>query len=167
MHDHLLKIWNTTSHGRAGMIALFNCRYGLPSHYLISGSLTPHDVPMLDGSEFVVYLHRAGTTHRLPRHEHLPVHLPQAGWELATVLPVDEIVPIGLVDKLNPHAAVEAITRRGNVAQAAIRDAGMFAAWCQNRPGRVEFNGSPVPFDYHENLLKFHIPAPGSITIAP
>jgi hypothetical protein len=81
----------------------------------------------------------------------------QSGWEIATILPFGRVVPIGLLDKLNSYGAVREVREVGGEVRVELRDGGVFGAYCQERPLRVELDGVSVKFEWEENLLRVSV----------
>jgi raffinose synthase len=159
----LLKVWNTAGGGRAGVVGVFNCRHGVDEE--IGGSVSPGDVETLSGEEFVMYLHNAGLVYRMVRREHRALRLGQAGWEIATIVPFGRVAVIGLLDKLNSYGGVRETGGGGNEVWAALRDGGVFGAYCAERPRRVAFEGREVAFGWQDGLLRVEIPAAGRVVV--
>ena len=176
----LLKVWNTVGNGRAGLVGVFNCRYGVEG--MIGGVVLPADVEGLRGEKFVVYLHGRGTVHVVRRGGRdgttedtegtedgggggVEISLGQAGWEVATIVPFGRVAVIGLLDKLNSFGAVGEMSVSGNEVRVALRDGGVFGAYCVERPRGVMFEGEEVGFLREGNLLRAEIPRAGMVAI--
>ena len=172
----LLKVWNTVGGGRAGVVGIFNCRYGVEG--VIGGEVSARDVGGLAGEAFVVYLHGRGMAHVIGRTGNettestegtergtVGISLGQAGWEIATIVPMGRVAVIGLVDKLNSFGAVGEICVGGNEVRVGLRDGGVFGAYCVARPRGVMFEGAAVGFLWEGSLLRVKVPRAGTVVI--
>jgi raffinose synthase len=137
--DVLLKIFNLNH--QAGVIGVFNARYTplRANDSAISGSISPADVPDMDGERFAIYAHNIRELRVVERDEQWELALPQAGFEIFTVVPVDQgVAPLGLVELFNSAGA---ILEKGFITQEIYRirtrGAGHFAVWCSRSPIRV------------------------------
>jgi raffinose synthase len=156
--DVLLKIFNLNH--EAGVIGVFNARYdpqGTDTR-VIAGSISPKDVAGLQGELFAVYAHNSGELRLMDGDEQWDLALPQAGYEIFTVVPVDTgVAPLGLVDMFNSAGAIIEkgfITRE--IYRIRTRGSGRFAIWCSRKPLSVVLqennNGQPrkthLPFSH-------------------
>ena len=100
-----LKIQNMT--GQAGVVAAFHIgEENIP----LSGTVSPSDVPGLEGEEFVVYEYFTENRHRIGKDEVLHFTLQdQEDMRLFTIVPYENgFAPIGRTDKYLPYAAITA-----------------------------------------------------------
>jgi raffinose synthase len=159
--DVLLKIWNVC--GGASVVGIFNARYcpGRPEPLVLEGSVGPADVPVAaapvghavvpgQSARYACYAHEAKVLTILEREGRYPLALPERGFELFTMVPIERgFAPIGLADKFNSAAAVRSSTWTADGAvQVELRDGGEFLAWCEAAPTSVEVNGASLPFSY-------------------
>jgi hypothetical protein len=95
--------------------------------------------------------------------------LPQAGFEIFTVVPVDAgVAPLGLVDMFNSSGA---IVEKGFIAsdiyRLKVRGAGRFTVWSKRTPLKVTAHsidsqysgGTDLPFSYvsESSWLEFYL----------
>src|SRR5690606_38831316 len=102
----LLKIWNR--HDRGGIVGAFNCYYDVASGSgaRVNGAVSPGDIPGLEAERYCVFAHRAQQHRIMQADESWPVELAAGGFELFTVVPVqDGFAAVGLSDKFNSRAA--------------------------------------------------------------
>jgi raffinose synthase len=148
--DVLLKVWNTV--GNAALVGVFNARVGQgdAAGPVLSGTVGPSDVPVLDGERFACYLHAAARMQLLSAEERVPLELPERGFELFTFVPVEQgFAPIGLTDKLNGRAAVARMTwLRVGECELELRDGGAFLAYSERKPTRVSVAGQSAAFSH-------------------
>lgn len=155
----LLKIWNENE--CSAVLGAFNVRYrdgGDP----ITGHLSPSDVPTLEGDDFAVYLHHAGSLARVRRGGAVPLTLGTLEAEVAIVAPVvDGFAALGLADKLNGGGAVTASSRDGAGRRLTLKDGGRFVAFSDKTPKAVLVDGSPSAFLLDGRLLSVEVPPGG------
>ncbi len=134
--DVLLKIFNLNY--QAGVIGVFNARYDPQSsgNGMITGSITPKDVAGLEGELFAIYAHNSRELRLIKCDEQWELALPQAGFEIFTVVPVDQgVAPLGLVELFNSAGAVvEKSFITPEIYRIKTRGAGRFALWCSRKP---------------------------------
>lgn len=75
----------------------------------------------------------------IKRDEQWELALPQAGFEIFTIVPVDQgVTPLGLVELFNSAGAV---VEKGfitpDIYRIKTRGAGRFAVWCSRKPNNV------------------------------
>jgi raffinose synthase len=152
----LFKIWNENA--RSAVVGAFHVRYREGGDR-ITGSVSPSDVPTLRGDDFAVYLHRAGTLHRVRRTDAVSLSLDTLEAELVTIAPVTAgFAALGLADKLNGGGAVTSVTHEAGVARVELRDGGRFVAFCERTPRSVRSDASPVQFRHEGQLLSVELP---------
>ncbi|MFZ5896894.1 MAG: Sip1-related alpha-galactosidase [Myxococcota bacterium] len=148
--DVLLKIWNWC--GGAGVIGVFNARAGHAGQAApaLSGQLTPTDVPGLVGESFACYLHNQKKLKQLGRGNKIGLTLGEREFELCTLVPIERgFAAIGLADKFNSHAAVERLEwRDAGHCELSLREGGLFVAYAERAPSRIELDGRAIGFDY-------------------
>ncbi|MGN6369577.1 MAG: Sip1-related alpha-galactosidase, partial [Phycisphaerae bacterium] len=96
------------------------------------------------------------------------VSLAQAGWEIATIVPVgrgEPVAVIGLLDKMNSYGAVGETGRGDGEVWAVVRDGGVFGAYCAERPRRVVFEGREMEFAWGDCLLRVEIAGAGKVVV--
>lgn len=164
----LLKIFNV-NHSGSGVVGVFNAHPKGDGEGVISGFLSPADVPGLVGDQFAVYSHYAGELRLLGRNEQWDVSLPALTAEVFTIVPVEEgVAPIGLVDLFNSGGAVNFKGRNAaGVYEVGLRSGGRFVAWCENPPAGVEVDGEPAEFQFDQatGRLEMDIPSDGISTV--
>ncbi len=147
--DVLLKIFNRNL--ESGVVAAFNARYHADEkeRKAIAGSVSPSDVPGLEGDRFAVYAHHARSLAVIRADASLPVTLPELAAEVFTFVPIDgEIAAIGLADKFNSAGAIIAKRWDGQDYTITLRDGGSFVAWCKREPTSVLVDGKQQKFAY-------------------
>lgn len=154
--DAPLKVWSTTRGGQTGILGLFNCRHDPERPKVIRASACPGDVPTLASAErYAVYAHGTGTLSIAARWERLFFDLPQAGWELLTVVPVvADTAILGLVDLMVGSAAVLAQTSREKSIEVLLREGGVLGLHCQNPPASVQIDGVEAAWEQRGTLLR-------------
>jgi len=135
----------------------------------IAGSVSPADVEGLEGERFAVYAHTSREVRVLERDEKWELSLPPLGYEVFTIVPIDEgIAPIGLSGMFNSGGAV--VFREwedDEVYTVALRGGGQFMAWCETAPTLMSADGAPLDFTYDAvtHLLEADVPQGGVITL--
>ena len=135
----------------------------------IAGSVSPADVEGLEGDQFAVYAHTSREVRVLERDEKWELSLPPLGYEVFTIVPIDEgIAPIGLSGMFNSGGAV--VFREwedDEVYTVALRGGGQFMAWCETAPTLMSADGAPLDFTYDAvtHLLEADVPQGGVITL--
>ena len=156
----LLKIWNTNIAG--GVVGAFNAYYSQDGGKVIRGTLSPSDIPAFDGGTYAIYAHNQTTLFALEVDEAVDVSLPPLGWEIYTIVSVEEgFAPIGYVDKLNGGGAITFAATTQDGVVIAVTGGGEFLALCDWEPSNVLINGEPVEFEWDQELvsLRFNAPA--------
>jgi len=148
----LLKIFNENA--VTAVIGAFNARYGgegTPSEP-ISGTVSPADVPGLEGERFAVRAFGTGEMRVLGAEEAWPLTLEELTWEVFTLAPVQGgVAALGLTGMLNGGGAVHihTVTHKGDHL-ITLWGAGEALIWCENAPAAVtrEGDGATVPYRY-------------------
>ena len=156
----LLKLYNTNPNGSA-VVGLFNARYRKQDN-LITGSLSPSDVPGLEGDRFVAFLQRAGRLEVLEPTQSTSVTLDTLEAEVVTLVPMrGAFTAIGLADKLNSGAAIMHESSPGQGRTIQIRDGGRFLAHAASPPLRCTLDGETLSFSYDQGRLEIDVPRGG------
>ncbi len=167
--DVLLKIFNRC--GDAGLVGVFNARYDPSASLVLSGAVSPADVPGLRGERFAVYAHTRSELRTLGPNDSWALSLPPLGFEIFTLVPiVGSVTPIGLADKLNSFGAIAAHgSEPGGGYAVTLRGGGPLAARCDAPPAGVSQDGAPVPFtfDPETRLLRAEVSRSGTVLIHP
>ncbi len=152
--------------GQHGVLGLFNCRGdGAP----VEGSFGAADLLELPDRECWAYLHQARRLVHLARGARARVVLPGGGFELATLAPAGpQVVPLGLVDKLNGSRAIARASHPdGRSCRAELVDGGR--AGFRVAPGslrcRVDGVEVAVPPADPDGLLVVELPRGRPLTI--
>ncbi len=164
--DVLLKIWNRTE--AAAVVGLFNAQHHEKpeERTVITGSVSPSDVPGNRGERFVLHLHRAGTMRVVSLKENVEVQLGESEWEIATISPIaDGFAAVGLTKMLNASGAIAATVRTPSEVRLTLRDGGRFEAWTSAKPQAAEFAGKPVTFEWEDGQFTCDLPGPGVLTV--
>lgn len=146
----------------AGMVAAFNVN---KSVHDVAGALSAADVEGLAGSRgaapprVAVYRRSSGQVTLLDtRHPTLPFSLGEFGFDLFTLVPVDQGAAVfGLLDKYLGPAAITSQSRPRGQVLVRLREAGDFGAWLDRPPARVEIDGRGLPppaYSYSRGLLR-------------
>jgi len=148
--DALLKVFNRNLD--TGIVGVFNARYHEEEaeRRNITGQVRPADVEGLAGESFAVYAHNAQTLTRCTRDKAMSISLPEGGFELYTIVPIDNgIAPIGLTDKFNSAGAitVKGVDAAGHYT-LTLRGGGAFLVWCAQAPDKVLVDDQPAAFEY-------------------
>jgi hypothetical protein len=136
-----------------------------------SSTLCPSEIPGLPWSErFVVHYRDARQNTRWVDAsgptQHTSVTLGAGEWVIATVVPIERgLAIVGLIDKMNPAAAVRRIHNLGRAIRIDLRDAGTLGLWCE-RPVRLEFQGQPLAAQQNGTWVTAEIPAAGSVMLS-
>lgn len=147
--EALLKLVNTNRGGRAGVVGLFHCGYDLQGAGEITGAISPEDVEAIAGHErYLVCVERNGIADEprvMRRDERVSVVLRQAGYAIATIVPIVEGIAVaGLMDKMNPGATVGEVVRDGGVVRISMRGSGRLGLWSENGVAAISQNGRRV-----------------------
>lgn len=164
-----LKIFNRV--GKAAVVGFFHPVCETPAEAGkvpdVSDRLALSDVPDLPRVPHAVLCHTTGAIKRLPPGKTFPVRLKRAQWEIFTLAPIENgVAVLGLADKFNSAAAVRTATWvNGNTLELQLRDDGELVAWVEQKPSRVEVNGSEIRFIWSRNILRASIPRDARIRI--
>ena len=132
------------------MVGVFNCNYhkNEGERTVISGTISPADVPGLAGTNFIAYAHRKGRTWRCGPDSSIPISLSEGDWEVISFAPVERgVAVLGLADKLNSTSAVLAKKwRDDSTLTVTLHDGGKFLAWSEHPPGQLWLGKKSLPF---------------------
>jgi raffinose synthase len=95
----LLKVFNINRHG--AVVGAFNAHYhpDAAARKVLEGTVSPVDVPGLQGEEFAGYFHQARRVWHGPREAREAITLAEGQWEIVTYVPVDRgVAMLGLAD---------------------------------------------------------------------
>jgi raffinose synthase len=165
----LLKIFNRN--GDCAVVGLFNANYHAAENErsVLSGSVSPSDVPGLRGNAFAAMAHKSGRIWTCGGNDLEPVSLGEGDWEIVSIAPVERgVAVLGLADKLSSAAAVSAKTWGADGSLlVSLRDGGRFAAWTEKTPTAVRSNGKDVVFsrDGESGKLSVVLPDSGPQTV--
>jgi raffinose synthase len=141
----LLKVF--THCGAIGVLGVFHPRPaedGEPITEEVAATL----VESIAGDRFAVYSVHTGFRGFFGADEALEVCLAPGEADALVFSPVtDGIAPLGLVEKLNPAAAVLGCTRDGDAFRVDTRGGGAFAVAIDGTVASVERDGVPVAFE--------------------
>lgn len=148
-----LKIFNTCSGGKYGVIATYNLDKNNKS---VRGTISPDDIIGLDGEEFAVYEYNTKKLHMLKKGESFTYTLKDHDdYRLFIVAPFDKngIAMLGRIDKFMAPAAVldnfgttYSVYEGGKFA-FVHRGRRAFTAVCESGEYKVERNGSLCTFE--------------------
>ncbi|GAB4462182.1 MAG: hypothetical protein OHK0029_28590 [Armatimonadaceae bacterium] len=157
--DVLLKIWNTNPVG--AIVGVFHARYG-EGVGAIGGTVSPADIPGIEGEKFAVYAHYAEELRILARSDRWDLSLEPLTAEVFTVVPVvSDFAPLGARELFNSsavvvHYEVERVTRYTLILLCG----GKMLVYCAAAPTHVEWEGVGVPFTYDTatGRMEFELP---------
>jgi raffinose synthase len=131
---------------------------------VLSGTVSPSDVPVLEGEAFACYSHVGKRLLRLERDSEVALSLGQGGFELFTFAPVENgFAPIGLADKLNSAAALSSVSwSSAGSCELTLRDGGEFLAYCERKPTAVSVAGRPAVFEYERESRSLRVASEAS-----
>ncbi len=157
--DVLLKIQNLNPAG--GVIGAFNARYGGEGNPIaVSGQVRPSDVAGLEGELFAVHAFSSGEVRALGRDEAWPITLPELGWEVFTIVPIqDGFAPIGLEGKLNGGGAVLDWSIYNEVL---VSHGGTLLAYSQEQPTSVLNEDGELDWSWEGQVLRVEVPEDSS-----
>jgi raffinose synthase len=162
-----LKVQNTGGGGRAGLLALFNCRHDPGRELPVTATARATDIPDLTAAErYAVYAHRAGTLQAVDAGGLLTFTLGQAEWELLTIVPiVHSVAVLGVLDRFIGCAAVSSERREGGTLHFSVRDRGVLGIYAEVPPAEVLVNSRTIPFNYTPPLLTLESPAGAAVSV--
>jgi len=130
-----------------GLLGLFHCSDITEA---LSTCVTIADLPILDSkASYAVWLVRSEKLHIVRPGQCLHLHLERMEYEIAIFSKIrNGCAPIGLIDKLNPPAALNQIVNENAFVRVATRDGGRLAFYTRNSPQHVELDNLPAPFVY-------------------
>ena len=165
----LLKIFNTN--GDCGVVGIFNARgpSTAAAREMVSGEVSPRDVPALAKTDFIGHAQRSGELWRCDAGaaggSGRPVSLSAGEWEIVTFAPVKNgFAAIGLADKLNSAGAIAAWDwPTTHECRVELRDGGKFIAWAARAPSVIECDVVPITFAHEatSGRLGVNVPAGG------
>jgi raffinose synthase len=146
------------------MFAAFNVNKSAPG---VTGSITRAGVQALiplqqsTSARIAVYQRSSDRATLLDASDAtIPLSLNQHGFDLFTVVPVDQGVAVfGLLDKYLGPAAIISVSRQREQSVIRLREAGDFGAWLERPPVKLEVDGrdlQPGRYSYRDGML--HIP---------
>jgi raffinose synthase len=104
----------------------------------ISGSVSPSDIPGIEGERFAVYAHHAREIRVLGLEDQWKWTLPELKAEVFTVVPVESgFAPIGLSEMFNSGGAIQDFVVNEDGAMVWLQSSGTFAAWSEVAPQQV------------------------------
>jgi raffinose synthase len=135
-----LKVWNR--YRDTGVIAVFNINANGDT---VEGTISPSDIPGIEGEKFVVYSHFKKEAIVSSRDEKLTFKLSDNEVDLYVIIPViGGITPLGLLNKYISPAAVEDIQVQKNKTLVVLKEGGLFGFAADKKPSGVLVNGVEV-----------------------
>lgn len=135
----MLKVWNMS--GNTGIVAGFNIFAGDEA---IQGTISPQDVPYIQGDSFIAYDVLNGHYRIVKRKEQIKVELPENGVILILFIPLKgNITPIGLVNKLISNDSILNVWETTDKATILLKEGGKFAFISKDLP-KVSANGTEL-----------------------
>ncbi|MDR6553139.1 Sip1-related alpha-galactosidase [Paenibacillus qinlingensis] len=136
-----LKLWNTARD--SGVVAAFHIGKHKDE---IKGSVSPSDVPGLQGEQFVLYEHFSGEMKLMHANEHHDFVLQPTQCALYLFIPVaGAATPIGLTDKYVAADAVSHVKSEGSTVSFQLKEGGKFRFMSAGREVVVDVNGKRLP----------------------
>lgn len=153
--DVPLKVWNKS--GIASFIATFNINL---QGKRVNGTISPSDIPRIEGESFAVYEHFSRKLTLSKREEILDIALEDNNVSLYEIVPMTRnFAPLGLVNKYISAAAISNYNLTEDRAIITLKEGGEFAFVCQSEPKRVLVNGCDA--SYTKNNLLYIVECSG------
>ena len=124
---------------------------------------------------FALYYHQAKKLVLSKPTEDVELSLEPFNFELIIVFPVTtlpsksvQFAPIGLVNMLNTGGAVKSLVygEEGNSVQIGVKGTGEMRVFASEKPLGCRIGGSPVAFEYEENMVRVHVPWTGNSSLS-
>lgn len=132
--------------GRDGVLALFHCQHQ-DADAPITDTWKPDDVEGLGGEQFAAWHAVERKLFIIDRGVEETITLSPLGAELIHLVPIlQNVAPLGLIDKLNASAAM---TRMGS-RKCRLIDGGTVGWYAAKRPTQVLLDGSAIEFEYEQ-----------------
>jgi len=152
-----IKIFNDNLYN--AVVGAFNCSYVPESPLFVRGTVSPADVPGLEGELFAVYSHKDEKVVLLNKDSRLGYVLSELDYDIYTIAAVENgFAPIGLKDKYNSGATITAYQSQGKRCKISLMDGGMFVAYSEVEPKSVTLAGKPLDFHFENNTLSVQLP---------
>jgi len=117
-------------------------------------SLSPLQVEQMAGEAFAVYSLKNGYRCVIGREELVPATLRFREADLVVFSPVKNgFAPIGLVDKMNPPAALLSVENCAGALAIETRGGGRFGFYSGHPVQEIRLNDTPVPFLVQGNFF--------------
>ncbi|MDW8343917.1 MAG: Sip1-related alpha-galactosidase, partial [Verrucomicrobiae bacterium] len=164
-----LKIFNF-NRGSA-VVGVFNAQYHAEEKQRVTvrAAVSPADVPGFEGQSFVVYAHRSRQLRRMRKEDRWFVRLPERGWELFTMAPIEKgVAVIGLAEKYNSGGTIAGNRwADGRRLEVDVRDGGELLIWAEQPPTSVHVEGNPCRcrYDKRSRALRVNLTKPGAQTV--
>lgn len=172
----LLKIQNLLPTGH-GLLGIFNCRvtpeiqhekstpytFTAAQRKALSASaeFAPADVKGLEGDRFAVFSHRTGTISVMAAKDRAEMELIKFDADVLVLAPIEnDAAALGLIDKYNSPAAIEAWGFDGNAMLTQLIDGGQAGFYCRRKPRSVRVNDKAVKtarYDKATGLLTLRV----------
>jgi raffinose synthase len=135
-----LMIWNTVN--GAGVVAAFNIHL---KGEQVKGTLSPSEVPSLFGEKFAVldYFNQKVTI--LGKDETIPLSLEKETAALYLILPLEDVTPVGLMNKYLAPATIKEVYNSGTKFTARLVEGGTFGFVSKKTPKEAFFNNERRP----------------------
>jgi hypothetical protein len=132
--------------GRDGVLALFHCQHQ-NADAPITDTWQPDDVEGLGGEQFAAWHAVERKLFIIDRGVEETVTMPPMGAEIIHLVPIlQNVAPLGLIDKLNASAAM---TRMGS-RKCRLTDGGTVGWYAAKRPTQVLLDGIAIEFEYEQ-----------------
>jgi hypothetical protein len=149
-----LKIWGTIQvEGLplAGIIGLFNLDQ---AERTLTCTVSPRDIPTLEGERSVLYDHFEGTAQVLAGDEMAEVSLSSGEVKLFVVVPQGKkVTPLGLVDKYLSPGAIRHFAEGEVGAELVLQDGGLAAFAAAKEPREVLVNGTQAAWEQRDGFF--------------
>ena len=149
-----LKIMNAA--GSAGVLALFNVQQ---SRDVLRATVSPTDLPWLEGASFAVWHHGAQAGQLLGPSEQHTIDVLHGTPELFVLQPVVlGFAAIGLVHKLISPKTIRKVSHGVDEVLVWLEEGGTFVAYSERRPSVIHVCGQPTDFDFANGWIRIVVP---------
>jgi hypothetical protein len=139
--------------GNSGLLAVWN----VSDTEKVCGTFSPADVVGLKGDSFAVYDHFSGKLKILDYDDKDTVELGRMAQKLYIIVPiVNDLAPIGLLEKYNAPASILSQENRNDSTVIRICQGGVFGIYCRKKPVCILVNKQEIEagkLDWDKGLL--------------
>lgn len=139
--------------GGIGIVGAFNCystTRGAHAGHAVRGTVSAADLRGVSSDRFAVYRYGQEGIAMMTPAETIEIELPPLGFEVLTFSPIDRgAAPLGLLDKFNGSAAIQAAEwLSDSLYRVCLRDGGRIGTYVHRRPASVMNGDRPEAFTY-------------------